>query len=58
MPTNLHHHQGLRSESNYALFDLAKDRKEDGAAGSYATATRGDVGPETSEKRDITDFCC
>ncbi|KAL0679038.1 hypothetical protein Bca4012_007019 [Brassica carinata] len=40
MPTNLHHHQGLRSKSNYALFDLAKDRKEDGAASFYATLLR------------------
>ncbi|KAJ4902222.1 hypothetical protein Rs2_16173 [Raphanus sativus] len=57
MPTSLHHHQGLRSGSNYALFDLAKDGKEDGAAGSYATLLRAAMfGPETSEKRDIIGF--
>ncbi|KAL0681492.1 hypothetical protein Bca4012_048339 [Brassica carinata] len=43
MPTNLHHHQGLRSKSNYALFDLAKDRKEDGAASSYANLLRAAI---------------
>ncbi|CAH8391965.1 unnamed protein product [Eruca vesicaria subsp. sativa] len=49
-----------RSGSNYALFDLAKDAKEDGAAassGSYATLLRAAMfGPETPEKRDITGF--
>ncbi|CDY71640.1 BnaAnng38280D [Brassica napus] len=45
-----------RSGSNYALFDLAKDGKEDGA-GSYATLLRAAMfGPETPEKRDITGF--
>ncbi|KAG2239712.1 hypothetical protein Bca52824_091409 [Brassica carinata] len=45
-----------RSGSNYALFDLVRDGREDGA-GSYATLLREAMfGPETPEKRDITGF--